>query len=266
MTFNSSDNEILDAKIKEIDEKILKAEKSVEEIDLTHFNFEKAKLYKENKMKLQAIAEFKKVIEKSQSFNLRMDSVFEILHIGILNKDSDLVKENIDLCKKFLKEGGDWEKRNRLKVYEGLYGLLLRNFKDSGKLFLEALMTFTNYELFDYKTFVFYTAICNVITVDRVTLKNRVIDNSDVVSCIREIPNLQNFLESFYNGNYRTFFLEFYEIIQRIKTDFFLSKHTNYFIREMRIKVYSQFLQSYKSVTILNMAECFGVTSELIDR
>ena len=265
MTFNSSDNEILDAKIKEIDEKILKAENSVEETDLTHFNFEKAKLYKENKLKSQAIAEFKKVIEKSQSFNLRMDSVFEILHIGIFDKDLDLVKENIDLCKKFLKEGGDWEKRNRLKVYEGLYGLLLRNFKDSGKLFLEALMTFTNYELFDYKTFVFYTAICNVITVDRVTLKNRVIDNSDVVSCIREIPNIQNFLESFYNGNYRTFFSEFYEIIQRIKTDFFLSKHTNYFIREMGIKVYSQFLQSYKLVTMQNMVECFGVSSELMD-
>lgn len=266
MTANTSDIEQLDLKIKELDEKILKAENSVEETDVTHFNFEKAKLYKEHKQKTQALAEFKKVIEKSQSFNLKMDSVFEILHIGLLNKDLDLLKEHIDLCKKFLKDGGDWEKRNRLKVYEGLYGLLQRNFKDAGKLFLEALMTFTNYELFDYKTFVFYTAICNIITVDRVTLKNRVIDNSDVVSCIREIPNLQNFLESFYNGNYSGFFLEFYQIIQRIKTDFFLSKHTNYFIREMRIKVYSQFLQSYKSVTMQNMAECFGVSSEFVDR
>jgi len=266
MSSPQSDLELLESKIKEIDEKIIKAENSVEETDLTHFNFEKAKLYKEHKQKTQAITEFKKVIEKSQSFNLKMDSVFEILHIGIFDKDLDLLKENIDLCKKFLKDGGDWEKRNRLKVYEGLYCVLLRNFKESGKLFLEALMTFTNYELFDYKTFVFYTAICNVITVDRVTLKNRVIDNSDVVSCIREIPNLQNFLESFYNGNYKTFFNELYPIIQRIKNDFFLQKHTNYFIREMRIKVYSQFLQSYKSVTMQNMGECFGVSSEFIDR
>ena len=179
MTFNPSDNEILDAKIKEIDEKILKAENSVEETDLTHFNFEKAKLYKENKLKSQAIAEFKKVIEKSQSFNLRMDSVFEILHIGIFDKDLDLVKENIDLCKKFLKEGGDWGKRNRLKVYEGLYGLLLRNFKDSGKLFLEALMTFTNYELFDYKTFVFYLLLELIPTIVIFTLYVQISKNHE---------------------------------------------------------------------------------------
>jgi 26S proteasome regulatory subunit N7 len=256
----------LEEKIKQIDEKIDKTKDSVEETDITQHVFEKGKLYKDNKRKNEAIAEFKNVIEKTQSFNLKVDSVFEILHIGILNKDIPLLKENLDLLKKLLKDGGDWEKRNKLKVYEGLYLLLTKNFKDAGKLFLEALMTFTNYELFDYKTFVFYTAVTNIITVDRVTLKNRVIDNSDVNSCIREIPNLQSFLESFYNGNYRTFFEEFYSIINRTKSDFFLAKHNNYFINEMRIKVYSQFLQSYKSVTIGNMSQCFGVSEGFIDK
>lgn len=256
----------LEEKIKQIDEKIAKTEDTVEEVDPTHHIFEKAKLYKENKMREEALGEFKKVIEKTQSFNLKIDSIFEILHIGILYKDLNLLEEYIEKCRKLLKEGGDWEKRNRLKVYDGLYKLLTRNFKDSGKLFLEALMTFTNYELFDYKTFVFYTCITNIITVDRVTLKNRIIDNSDVVSCIREIPNLQSFLESFYNGNYQVFFEEFYNIINRTKNDFFLSKHNNYFIREMRIKAYTQFLQSFKSVTIDNMAISFGVTSKFIDK
>ena len=111
MTFNPYDNKILDAQIKEIDDKILKEENSLEETDLTHFNLEKAKHFKENKFKSQVIAEFKKVI-KSQSFNLRMDYIFEILPIGIFDKDLDLVKENIDLCKKFSKEGGNREKRN----------------------------------------------------------------------------------------------------------------------------------------------------------
>lgn len=262
----SNSGESFEVKIKALDEKIAQPQDTIEEVDPTHYIFEKAKLYKENKMKDEALENFKSVIEKTQSFNLKMDSYFEILHLGILYKDLNLLSEFRDKCSKVLQEGGDWEKRNRLKVYEGLYHLLVRNFKEAGKLFLEALMTFTNYELFDYKTFVFYTCITNIITVDRVKLKSRIIDNSDVLSCIREIPNLQTFLESFYNGQYQVFFSEFSKIIERTSDDFFLSKHNNYFIREMRIKVYTQFLQSFKSVTIDNMALCFGVSSNFIDR
>ena len=36
-------------------------------------------------------------------------------------------------------------------------------------------------------------------------------------------------------------------------------------MNEMRIKVYSQFLQSYKSVTMENMANVFGVSQKFID-
>ena len=49
-----------------------------------------------------------------------------------------------------LEEGGDWDRRNRLKVYEGLYAMPVRDFKLSAKLFLNAISTFTSYELMDY--------------------------------------------------------------------------------------------------------------------
>jgi 26S proteasome regulatory subunit N7 len=254
-----------DKKIEELRKKMNEYVDNMEEIDKANYNFEIGKIYKERKMKNEAIAEFKETIEKTQSFNTKIDAIFEILHIGILNKDLDLLKEYLVKIKDLLKDGGDWEKRNRLKVYDGLNYILNRNFKEAGKLFLEALMTFTSYELFDYKTFVFYTAVTNIITVDRNTLKNRVIDNSDVVSCINEIPHLENFLNTFYEGNYNEFLKEFYAIVQRLKTDFFFSKHYNYFMNEMRIKVYSQFLQSYKSVTMENMANVFGVSQKFID-
>jgi 26S proteasome regulatory subunit N7 len=202
-------------------------------------------------MKNEAIAEFKETIEKTQSFNTKIDAIFEILHIGILNKDLDLLKEYLVKIKDLLKDGGDWEKRNRLKVYDGLNYILNRNFKEAGKLFLEALMTFTSYELFDYKTFVFYTAVTNIITVDRNTLKNRVIDNSDVVSCINEIPHLENFLNTFYEGNYNEFLKEFYAIVQRLKTDFFFSKHYNYFILLNKNILFMNF---EKQITNLNQS------------
>ena len=63
-------------KIKEIDEKIAKEEQNVEAFDITKFNFEKGKIYKDANMKDQALLQLKTVIEKTQSYNLKMDSVF----------------------------------------------------------------------------------------------------------------------------------------------------------------------------------------------
>ena len=50
-----------------------------------------------------------------------------------------------------MEEGGDWDRRNRLKVYEGLYSMSVRNFSKAADLFLETVSTFTSYELMDYK-------------------------------------------------------------------------------------------------------------------
>ena len=253
-------------KIEELKKKMEEYTDGIDEKDKASYIYEIGKIYKERKMNDKAIEQFKETIEQTISFNTKIDAIFEIIHIALLEKNQDLLKEFLGKCTELLKsEGGDWEKKNRLKVYEGLNFILNRNFKDAGKNFLDALMTFTSYELFDFKTFVFYTAITNIITVDRKTLKEKIIDNSDVLSCINDIPHLQNFLNSFYDGEYAEFFKELYYIIQVLKKDFYLSKHYNYFINEMRVKVYSQFLESYKTVTMDNMANVFGVSTNFID-
>ena len=253
-------------RIEELQKKMEEDVDGIEEVDKATYIFEIGKIYKEQKMFPQAIAQFKETISNTKSFNTKIDALFEICHIGLMTKDLDLLKEYLEKIKESLKEGGDWEKKNRLKVYDGLYLLFNRNFKEAGKNFLDALMTFTSYELFDFKTFVFYTAVINIISVDRKTLKEKIIDNSDVLSCINDIPHLQSFLNTFYDGEYEKFFKELYFIIQVLKKDFYLSKHYNYYINEMRVKVYSQFLQSYKTVTMDNMAKVFGVSTNFIDR
>ena len=253
-------------RIEELQKKMEEDVDGIEEVDKATYIFEIGKIYKEQKMFTQAITQFKETISNTKSFNTKIDALFEICHIVLMTKDLDLLKEYLEKIKESLKEGGDWEKKNRLKVYDGLYLLFNRNFKEAGKNFLEALMTFTSYELFDFKTFVFYTAVINIISVDRKTLKEKVIDNSDVLSCINDIPHLQKFLNTFYDGEYEQFFKELYFIIQVLKKDFYLSKHYNYYINEIRVKVYSQFLQSYKTVTMDNMAKVFGVSTNFIDR
>ena len=253
-------------KISDLEKKMEEDVDGLEEKDKATYIFEIAKIYKEQKMMPEAIEKFKETISETQSFNTKIDAMFEICHICLLEKNLEMLKEYLQKIEDLLKTGGDWEKKNRLKVYMGLYYIFTKNFKDAGKNFLDALMTFTSYELFDFKTFVFYTAVINIISVDRKTLKEKIIDNSDVLSCINEIPHLEKFLNTFYDGEYAQFFLELYYIIQRLKNDFYLSKHYNYYINEIRIKAYSQFLKSYKTVSMDNMASVFGVSTNFIDR
>lgn len=39
--------------------------------------------------------------------------------------------------------GGDWEHKNKLKVYEGLAAMYSRDFKRAAELFLDSIATFT---------------------------------------------------------------------------------------------------------------------------
>ena len=73
-----------------------------------------------------------------------------------------------------IEEGGDWDRRNRLKVYRGAYCMAIRDFKTAANLFLDTVATFTSYELMDYKTFVKYTVYCCMIALERPVLREKV--------------------------------------------------------------------------------------------
>ena len=77
------------------------------------------------------------------------------------------------LCS-LIEEGGDWDRRNRLKVYQGVYLMAVRDFKAACQLFLDTISTFTSYELMDYVTFVKYTVYSSVIALPRQELRKKV--------------------------------------------------------------------------------------------
>ena len=52
-----------------------------------------------------------------------------------------------------------------------------------------------------------------LVTQDRKTLKKQIIHSSDVLACIKHIPYLEQYVESFYNCEYRKFFEAFAEIL-----------------------------------------------------
>ena len=80
-----------------------------------------------------------------------------------------------------------------------------------------------------------------------------------------KMPEMKDYLESFYYCRYKEFFHKFLWVIEKVKTDSYLKNHHRYFIRETRVVIYSQFLESYKTVRLESMAKQFGVSIRFID-
>lgn len=255
----------IEEEIKKLDEKIADAEENLGESEVREAHLAKSLYYIRIGDKEKALEQLKVTESKTVAVGQKMDLVFYTLQIGFFHMDFDLISKSIDKAKKLFEEGGDWERKNRLKVYEGLFCMSTRNFKKAADLFLDSISTFTTYELFPYDTFIFYTVLTSIISLDRVSLKQKVVDAPEILTVLGKIPNLSEFLNSLYNCQYKSFFFAFAGLTEQIKLDRYLYPHFRYYMREIRTVVYSQFLESYKSVTIEAMAKAFGVSVKFID-
>jgi len=118
-----------------------------------------------------------------------------------------LSTENLTQCfDRLIEEGGDWGRRNRLKVYKGLNLLSTRQFKRGSELLLDALSTFTATELISYNDFVTLAVISSALALNRVDLKKKVIGAPEVNQVLPENPVLGELIKSLYNCRYDKFF------------------------------------------------------------
>lgn len=107
---------------------------------------------------------------------------------------------------RLIEEGGDWDRRNRLKVYEGLRAVLMRDFKTAAKQFLDTVATFTSYELMDYDTFVIYTIFATMVALPRPQLRDKVTRGAEILEILHGLPQIKNYLFSLYECRYADFF------------------------------------------------------------
>ncbi|RTG84513.1 26S proteasome regulatory subunit N7 [Schistosoma bovis] len=164
-----------------------------------------------------------------------------------------------------IEEGGDWDRRNRLKVYRGLYSMSVRDFDTAAKNFLDAVATFTSYELMDYKTFIIYTVMSAMIALKRPDLREKVVRGSEIQEVLHGLPTVREYLMSLFDCRYADFFLSLAGVEQFMSCDRYLHLHTCYYVREMRIHALSQHLDSYSSLSLDSMAASFGVTPAFLD-
>uniref|UniRef100_A0A452GNA1 26S proteasome regulatory subunit Rpn7 N-terminal domain-containing protein n=1 Tax=Gopherus agassizii TaxID=38772 RepID=A0A452GNA1_9SAUR len=90
-----------------------------------------------------ALTAFRKTYDKTVALGHRLDIVFYLLRTGLFYLDNDLITRNIEKAKSLIEEGRDWGRRNRLKVYQGLYCVAIQDFKQAAELFLDTVSTFT---------------------------------------------------------------------------------------------------------------------------
>lgn len=90
------------------------------------------------------------------------------------------MKKNIDRAKALVESGGDWDRRNRLKAYQGLHLLTMRSYNLAAPLLLDSLSTFTSYELCTYSSLVVYSVLAGSVSLKRVDFKSKVVDAPEI--------------------------------------------------------------------------------------
>lgn len=226
-----------------------------EEILKDYINYY-AKTLNINKFK-ETVAELLKIDNNN---NLLFDIELCSFRIEIILGNSKKAQENINNVQKYL-TFVDWNRKNRFKVYLGLFNLIQGNFNDAANYFYDCLTSFEATELLDFEDVIKYLVFSSLFSYNRNELKKKIINNHEVVK-FKEFISLPNI---FHNCDYQNLFnrlLEFYSIIQE---DIFIGKYANLFINEMIVRGYKQFLLSYQSVHLTHMAEMFGIRTSFLE-
>lgn len=159
----------------------------------------------------------------------------------------------------------DWDAKNRLKVFKGVYALSKRDFDTAADLLTDSLPTFAESSLMEYKDVVRYAVIAGTLVFDRPVLFKRIIRSPEVLECVHEIAPFDRLLSCLHNCQYADFFKALAEAEQWLKQDWLLSPRTAYLVKEYRVKAYKQLLAAYRSLKLTVIAEAFGVSADFID-
>ncbi|KAI6014885.1 26S proteasome subunit RPN7-domain-containing protein, partial [Pisolithus microcarpus] len=138
--------------------------------------------------------------------------------------DNTLITENLAKAEKLIKEGGDWDRQNCLKVYRSVHLVSIPQFKPGRELLLDA-------QLISYNDFIAVTVIVNMLTLARVDLKKKV---RTFISILPELPVLDDYLHSLYDCHYAKLFVALAMLEQTyLLPSRLLSPHMRYYIHEI---------------------------------
>lgn len=257
-----SDEELL----KELDDKIADCKENKGAIELRDAYVDKADFFKERKdwksfREIMALA-----LEKAVGASKKLEFSMDMLQSFHEQRDATKYREWLAKCIALEEEGSDWEKKNKLSLYKALANVQRRDFRLAATQMLETITTFNSPEILPFSKLVFYATLLGVLSLPRKTVIEKLVRSSDVSTELRRSPRVEALLGAFHRCRYGDFFPALLDVHALVLKDEFLARHEHFVLRQARVVVYTQFLESYKTVTLENMASNFGVSAEFIDR
>ncbi len=82
----------------------------------------------------------------------------------------------------------------------------IRDFKAASALFLDSLASFTATELVSFEEYAFLSCITGMLSLDRVTLKSKLIDSPEVLSVAKQMPAVRKEKKKHHRKKKITFF------------------------------------------------------------
>ncbi|CRH00163.1 26S proteasome regulatory subunit RPN7, putative [Plasmodium relictum] len=254
-----------DEEMNKIEKKILESEENFDSVDTKNDLLIKANFFCKIGDKENSIKEYEEAYKKGIGIGVKLDILLTIIRISIFFNDMKNTKKYLEQAKTQMEKGGDWERKNKLKIYEALNYIMIRNFSEASKILIDAASTFTATEILSYDQLIFYVVILSIMTEERTVLNKKILNNSIILQVTSSDDDLQSYISSFYHCDYRTFMEKIIKMAMRVKRDRYIGRHYRYFIRNTRVRAYRQFLEPFKSVTLKNMAYAFGVSEEFIE-
>jgi len=254
--------------VEELEAKVEEAKESAGDMEVMDARMEVARFAAKSLSEKEALEAYNKLIELPKiSSGKKIDALMETSRVASFYGDTRKSDEYIEKAHKLCTEGsgGDWDRRNRLKVYRALSNLLARDIKSSSSLLIDCIATFSCNEICTYQDFIVYTILSNILHIPRPLLKEKIIDGPEILSVATEIPVVLELTKSLYDCNYKAYLHAMVDLEGILFSDRYLFPHAAFWMRELHILAYKQFLDAYQSVTIAAMAKSFGVSTDFID-
>lgn len=166
---------------------------------------------------------------------------------------------------KMIKNAKNWEIRNKIQTYLGVYLVYTNMFQEANSLLTETLSVFSSPEFFSYSKVVCYTLLTGCVVLNRTETK-KLIEMPEVLEALNENKTIFSIISSLYNCDYKTFFsslLLFYDNV--LTKDWILKDQADYIVRKLRIRVYQQIFESYNNVSLQTLSSNLGLSIELIE-
>jgi 26S proteasome regulatory subunit N7 len=216
----------------------------------------------------EALAAYDRVLNVPKlSSGKKIDAYMASARIASFYSDTGKADELIEHANKLASagSGADWDRRNRLKIYVSLQRLLHRDTKKASELLLDCIATFSCTELCSYQEFIVYTVLTCLLHLPRQDLKAKILDGPEVLSVASDIPHVLALVSALHSCNYQAYLQAMVHVHDDLLQDRYLAPHASYWMRELHLMAYKQYLDSYQSVTLVAMASAFGVSVEFLD-